>query len=87
MRKLLSFLALLPLGLVAQNVGIGTTTPAARLDVKTTSQYVSQFNGAAPMYMGIFGVLMPAMPKMWILVPAVATLLVNYILPYRPIPG
>ena len=38
----------------AQNVGIGTTTPAARLDVKTSSNYVSQFNGAAPMYMGIF---------------------------------
>lgn len=38
----------------AQNVGIGTTTPAARLDVKTTSNYVGQFNGAAPMYMGIF---------------------------------
>jgi hypothetical protein len=40
--------------LTAQNVGIGTTVPAARLDVKTTSQYVAQFNGAAPMYMGIF---------------------------------
>lgn len=38
----------------AQNVGIGTTTPAARLDVKTPSNYVGQFNGAAPMYMGIF---------------------------------
>lgn len=38
----------------AQNVGIGTTSPAARLDVKTTSNYVSQFNGAAPMYIGIF---------------------------------
>jgi hypothetical protein len=38
----------------AQNVGIGTTTPAARLDVKTPSNYVAQFNGAAPMYMGIF---------------------------------
>jgi hypothetical protein len=38
----------------SQNVGIGTTTPAARLDVKTTSQYVAQFNGATPMYMGIF---------------------------------
>lgn len=38
----------------AQNVGIGTTVPAARLDVKTTSNYVGQFNGASPMYMGIF---------------------------------
>ncbi len=40
--------------LQAQNVGIGTTTPAARLDVKTSSNYVAQFNGTAPMYMGIF---------------------------------
>ena len=38
----------------SQNVGIGTTTPAARLDVKTTSNYVGQFNGAAPMYMSIY---------------------------------
>ena len=38
----------------AQNVGIGTNVPAARLDVKTTSNYVGQFNGAAPMYMSIF---------------------------------
>lgn len=38
----------------SQNVGIGTTIPAAKLDVKTTSNYVGQFNGAAPMYMGIF---------------------------------
>ncbi|MCX6319855.1 MAG: hypothetical protein NTW29_21430 [Bacteroidetes bacterium] len=39
---------------ISQNVGIGTVTPAAKLDVKTTSSYVGQFNGAAPMYMGIF---------------------------------
>jgi hypothetical protein len=38
----------------AQNVGIGTPAPAAKLDVKTTSNYVGQFNGASPMYMGIF---------------------------------
>lgn len=37
-----------------QNVGIGTTTPAAKLDVKTISNYVGQFNGAAPMYMAFF---------------------------------
>ncbi len=36
------------------NVGIGTTTPAAKLDVKSTGPYVAQFNGAAPMYMGLF---------------------------------
>ncbi len=39
---------------MAQNVGIGTTTPAAKLDVKTSSAYVAQFNGTTPMYMGIF---------------------------------
>ncbi len=39
----------------AQNVGIGTTTPAAKLDVKSTvSPNVAQFNGVAPMYMSIF---------------------------------
>lgn len=38
----------------AQYVGIGTTTPATTLDVKSTTNYVSQFNGIAPMYMGIF---------------------------------
>jgi hypothetical protein len=38
----------------AQNVGIGTSVPAAKLDVKATSNYVAQFNGASPMYMGLF---------------------------------
>lgn len=38
----------------AQNVGIGTTVPAAKLDVKSGTNYVGQFNGLAPMYMGIF---------------------------------
>lgn len=39
----------------SQNVGIGTNTPAAKLDVKTTtSSYVAQFNGIAPMYMSIY---------------------------------
>jgi hypothetical protein len=56
MKKILLFVVFLfTLGIsFSQNVGIGTTTPAARLDVKTTSNYVGQFNGAAPMYMGIF---------------------------------
>lgn len=50
---LVAFL-LLSSTLIAQNVGIGTTIPAARLDVKSTSNYVAQFNGAAPMYIGLF---------------------------------
>ncbi len=57
MKRILLFSVLFFLAtslLTAQNVGIGTTTPAARLDVKTPSSYVAQFNGAAPMYMGIF---------------------------------
>jgi hypothetical protein len=44
----------LSVGAFAQNVGIGTTVPAAKLDVKTTSNYVGQFNGASPMYMSIY---------------------------------
>lgn len=56
MRKLLFSLFCLftVTGLFAQNVGIGTTVPAAKLDVKAGSNYVGQFNGIAPMYMGIF---------------------------------
>jgi hypothetical protein len=54
MKKTLLFLSLMPLFALAQNVGIGTTTPAAKLDVKAAASYVAQFNGTAPMYMGIF---------------------------------
>jgi hypothetical protein len=54
MKKLLLFLLLLPVLSFAQNVGIGTTTPVARLDVKAASNYVAQFNGGSSMYMGIF---------------------------------
>ena len=56
MRNLFVVIALLAISVISfsQNIGIGTTTPAAKLDVKTTSNYVGQFNGAAPMYMGIF---------------------------------
>lgn len=54
MKKLFLFVVLLPLFSMAQNVGIGTTVPAAKLDVKTTSNYVAQFNGTSPMYMSIY---------------------------------
>lgn len=56
MRLFLMLIAFLVLTQVtfSQNVGIGTFAPAAKLDVKTTSSYVGQFNGGAPMYMGIF---------------------------------
>ena len=40
--------------LSAKNAGIGTTTPVAKLDVKTTCSYVGQFNGGSSMLMGIF---------------------------------
>ena len=38
------------------NVGIriGTAAPAARLDVKTSTNYVAQFNGGTAMYMRLF---------------------------------
>jgi len=56
MRRLIAVAVSLVAGqaVYAQNVGIGTTAPAARLDVKTTSNYVGQFNGASPMYIGLF---------------------------------
>lgn len=56
MKHLSAFLvmAFISFATYSQNVGIGTTSPAARLDVKTTSNYVGQFNGASPMYMSIY---------------------------------
>jgi hypothetical protein len=56
MRKIVFtlFMAIAMSTLQAQNVGIGTSTPAARLDVKANSSYVGQFNGLSPMYIGIF---------------------------------
>jgi len=56
MRNYLFIIVLMTLSVTgySQNVGIGTTTPAAKLDVKSTTSYVGQFNGITPMYMGIF---------------------------------
>jgi hypothetical protein len=56
MRILLVVIAILAISSISfsQNVGIGTAVPAAKLDVKSTSSYVAQFNGVSPMYMGIF---------------------------------
>ena len=51
---LVCLVALAGTSMQAQNVGIGTDVPAAKLDVKATNNYVGQFNGLAPMYMGIF---------------------------------
>ena len=53
MKKVLLFLAMLPVFCMAQNVGIGTTTPVARLDVNSTIGNVARFNGVAPMYIGL----------------------------------
>ena len=36
------------------NVGIGTTTPSVKLDVKSASSFTAKFNGGSNMYMGIF---------------------------------
>ncbi len=36
------------------NVGIGSSTPGAKLDVKSASSYVAQFNGTSNMYIGLF---------------------------------
>ncbi len=54
MKKTLFFIAtLFVINVNAQNVGIGTITPAARLDVKTINSNAAQFNGGAPMYVSI----------------------------------
>jgi hypothetical protein len=36
------------------NMGIGTSTPEAKLDVKSLNSFVAKFNGPAPMYTGFF---------------------------------
>lgn len=38
----------------AQNVGIGTTTPGAKLEVKSTNGNVAYFNGPGGTYIGIY---------------------------------
>lgn len=49
MKKLLLLFSLVPVlvKVNAQNVGIGTTTPAAKLDVYSTSGFTSKFNSAS----------------------------------------
>lgn len=56
MRKLiLSMIGIIAvLSSYSQNVGIGTTTPAVKLDVKSTTNTPAQFNGIAPMYIGLY---------------------------------
>lgn len=55
--KKITFLAIFLFNTIitlSQNVGIGTTNPEAKLDVKATSNYVSKFSGVSPMYISIF---------------------------------
>jgi hypothetical protein len=56
MKKIVQLLSFIIIALTAQtqNVGIGTTMPAAKLDVKSTTNYVAQFNGTSLMHVGIY---------------------------------
>lgn len=57
MKKLLSlsFCIITCITIEAQNVGIGTITPLARLDVNSPSEsFTAKFNGATSMYLGFF---------------------------------
>jgi Chaperone of endosialidase/Head domain of trimeric autotransporter adhesin len=45
---------LFPTYLMGQNVGIGTTTPLAKLDVNSSTFYAARFNATNPMYVSIF---------------------------------
>jgi Head domain of trimeric autotransporter adhesin len=45
---------LFPPYLMGQNVGIGTTTPLAKLDVNSSTFYAARFNATNPMYVSIF---------------------------------
>lgn len=54
LKLLTPFLILTCLAVNAQNVGIGTTTPSAKLDVNSSDNFVARFNGSNQMYIGLF---------------------------------
>ena len=54
MKKILFLFSFIPVIVSAQNVGIGTNTPAVKLHVNSTLAEVSRFNGPAQMYLGIY---------------------------------
>lgn len=54
MKKIIILLSFFPAIVTAQNVGIGTNTPAVKLHVNSTTNEVSRFNGPAQMYLGIY---------------------------------
>ena len=47
------FLLFFPFFVKAQNVGIGTSTPTVKLEVKSTTNQVGLFNGANPMFIAL----------------------------------
>ncbi len=54
MKKIFFIFSLLPFFSLAQNVGIGTTTPAVKLEVNSTLNEVSRFNGPQQMFLSLF---------------------------------
>jgi hypothetical protein len=54
MKKIFLLLTLLPVAALAQNVGIGTTAPVAKLDVESGSNFATRISGASPMFIGLY---------------------------------